>query len=195
MSLIAGPGSQVSQISSQSQTFMEIDHEIRTSEGGNGNHRVSLPINLIKIEVNQMLPSSYISLLLVTILWFCIGFPISLNVRLYFGAKMVTFCTIHIGNRKIFLKHHSPPPLPQSQLILLHVCVFSYFTWYMWKARWDSRGSGGMGGGGMISHHPKCDVWASPNISIWVFGVLSWKSFFSSIMKYLVQISFLFITH
>ena len=30
----------------------------------------------------------------------------------------------------------------------------------------------------MISHSPKCDVWASPNISIWIFGVLSLKSFF-----------------
>ena len=83
--------------------------ERRTSDGGNGNHSVSLPIILIKIKVDQMLPSSYISLLLVSILWFCIWFPIAINVRLYFGAKMVTFCIIHIGNRKIFLKHHSPP--------------------------------------------------------------------------------------
>ena len=29
--------------------------------GGNGNHSVSLPIILIKIKVDQMLPSSYIS--------------------------------------------------------------------------------------------------------------------------------------
>ena len=62
----------------------------------NGNHSVSLPIILIEIEVDQMLPSSYISLLLVPILWYCISFPISMNVRLYFGAKMVTFCIIHI---------------------------------------------------------------------------------------------------
>ena len=41
---------------------------IRTSDGGNGNHSVSLPIILIKIQVNQMLPSSYISLLLAFIL-------------------------------------------------------------------------------------------------------------------------------
>ena len=34
-----------------------------------------------------------------------------MNVRFYFWAKMVTFCIIHIGNRKIFLKHHSPPPI------------------------------------------------------------------------------------
>ena len=40
----------------------------RTSDGGNGNHSVSLPIILIKIKVDQMLPSSYISSLLVYIL-------------------------------------------------------------------------------------------------------------------------------
>ena len=40
----------------------------RTSDGGNGNHSVSLPIILIKIKVDQMLPSSYISSLLVPIL-------------------------------------------------------------------------------------------------------------------------------
>ena len=40
----------------------------RTSDGGNGNHSVSLPIILIKNEVDQMLPSSYINSLLVSIL-------------------------------------------------------------------------------------------------------------------------------
>ena len=40
----------------------------RTSDGGNGNHSVSLPIILIKIKVDQMLPSSCISSLLVCIL-------------------------------------------------------------------------------------------------------------------------------
>ena len=40
----------------------------RTSDGGNGNHSVSLPIILIEILVDQMLPSSYISSLLVPIL-------------------------------------------------------------------------------------------------------------------------------
>ena len=40
----------------------------RTSDGGNGNHSVSLPIILIKIKVDQMFPSSYISSLLVSIL-------------------------------------------------------------------------------------------------------------------------------
>ena len=41
---------------------------LRTSDSGNGNHSVSLPIPLIKIKVDQMLPSSYISSLLVCIL-------------------------------------------------------------------------------------------------------------------------------
>ena len=40
----------------------------RTSDGGNGNYSVSLPIILIKIKVDQMLPSSYISSLFVSIL-------------------------------------------------------------------------------------------------------------------------------
>ena len=40
----------------------------RTSDGVNGNHSVLLPISLIKIKVDQMLPSSYISSLLVPIL-------------------------------------------------------------------------------------------------------------------------------
>ena len=50
-----------------------------------------------------------------------------MNVRLYFGAKMVTFCIIHIGNRKIFLKHHSPrvptkPLAPKCVLIFNNIC-------------------------------------------------------------------------
>ena len=73
-----------------------------TSDCGNGNHSVSLPIILINIKVDQMISSSYINSLLVSILWFCIWFPISMNVQLYFVAKMATFCIIHIGNRKIF---------------------------------------------------------------------------------------------
>ena len=40
----------------------------RTSDGGNGNHSVWLPIILIKIKVDQMLLSSYIISLLVAIL-------------------------------------------------------------------------------------------------------------------------------
>ena len=44
----------------------------RTSEDGNGNHIVWLPIILIKNKVNQMLLSSYIRSLLISILRFCI---------------------------------------------------------------------------------------------------------------------------
>ena len=44
------------------------EDELWTSDGGNGNHSVSLPIILIKIKVDQMLPSLYISSLLVSIL-------------------------------------------------------------------------------------------------------------------------------
>ena len=40
----------------------------RTSDSGNGNHSVSLPINLIKVKVDQMLSPSYISSLLFSIL-------------------------------------------------------------------------------------------------------------------------------
>ena len=44
------------------------NHTQRTSDGVNGNHSVSLPIILLKIKVDQMLPPSYISSLLVCIL-------------------------------------------------------------------------------------------------------------------------------
>ena len=85
-----------------------------------------------------------------------------MNVRLYFGAKMVTFCVIHMGNRKIFLKYHSS----ESQLILLHV-MSSHILHYICKKLVGTRG------GGMISNGSKCDVWVRQNISIWIFGVLS----------------------
>ena len=106
----------------------------RTSDGGNGNHSVSLPIMLIKIKVAQMLPSSYISSLLVSILSFNIWFPISINVRLNFGAKMVTFCIIHIGNRKILLKHHSSPPPPPPRVPtnpFARKCVLIFYIIYV----------------------------------------------------------------
>ena len=99
-----------------------------SSDGGNGNHSVSVPIILIKIKVNQILPSSYISSLLVYILWFCIWFSIFMNVQLYFGAKMVTFCIIHKGNRKIFLKHH-PPQVPTNHFA--RKCVLIFYMIYM----------------------------------------------------------------
>ena len=52
----------------EKEVVRDILNTERTSDGGNGNHSVSLPIILIKIKVDQMLPSSYISLLLVSIL-------------------------------------------------------------------------------------------------------------------------------
>ena len=69
-----------------------------------------------------------------------------------FWAKMVTFCIIHIGNRK-------------SQLILSHKC--SHILHNICEKLV------GTPGWGIISHSPKCDVYARPNISIWIFGVLS----------------------
>ena len=54
---------------SSTTSFLQV---LRTADGGNGNHSVSLPMILIKIKVDQMLPSSYISTLLVYILLFCI---------------------------------------------------------------------------------------------------------------------------
>ena len=102
----------------------------RTSDGGSRNYSVSLPIILLKIKVDQMLPSSYISSLLVSILWFCIWFPISINVRLYFGAaKMVTFCIIHIENKKIFLPPPPPPRVPTNPFA--RKCVFIFYIIYV----------------------------------------------------------------
>ena len=74
----------------------------RTSDGCNRSHNVSLPIILKKIKVGQILQFSCISLLLVPILLYWIHVSVSLNVLLYFGAEMATFCIKHIENRKIF---------------------------------------------------------------------------------------------
>ena len=74
----------------------------RTSDGGNRSHNVSLPIILKKTKVGQILQYSCISLLLVPILLYWIQVSVSLNVLLYFGADMATFCIKHIENRKIF---------------------------------------------------------------------------------------------
>ena len=75
---------------------------IRTSDGGNRSHNVSLPIILKKTKVGQILQYSCISLLLVPILLYWIQVSVSLKVLLYFGAEMDTFCIKHIENRKIF---------------------------------------------------------------------------------------------
>ena len=42
---------------------------------------------------------------------------------LYFGAKMVTLCIIHIGKRKIFLKHH-PHRVPTNPFARKYVLIF-----------------------------------------------------------------------
>ena len=84
-----------------------------------------------------------------------------MNVGHYFGAKMVTFCIIQIGNGNIFLKYYSPPRVPTNPFarkcthILHNICE---------KLVGTRR---------MISHSPKCDVSTNPNISIWIFGVVS----------------------
>ena len=48
--------------------------------------------------------------------------------RLIFVAKMVTFYIIHIGNRKIFLKHHSPPPPRVSTNPFARTCVLIFYN-------------------------------------------------------------------
>ena len=75
---------------------------IRSSDGGNRSHNVSLPIILKKTKVGQILQNSCISLLVVPNLLYWIQVSVSLNVLLYFGAEMATFCIKHIENRKIF---------------------------------------------------------------------------------------------
>ena len=102
----------------------------RTSDSGNGTHSVSLPIILIKIKIVHMLSSSY---KLAVGLYFMILHLLSYfhKCTALFKARLVTFCIIHIGNRKkIFLKHHSPrvPTNPFARkcvLIFYIICVKS----------------------------------------------------------------------
>ena len=56
---------------------------------------------------------------------------------------MVTFCIIHIGNRKLFLKHHSPrvPTNPFARK-----CVLIFYIIFVKSLL----GLGGGGGGGDI---------------------------------------------
>ena len=51
-----------------------------------------------------------------------------MNVRLYFGAEMMSFCIIHTGNRKLFLKRHSPrvPTNPFARK-----CVLIFYIIYV----------------------------------------------------------------
>ena len=51
-------------------------------------------------KVGQILQYSCISLLLVPILLYWNQVSVSMNVLLYFGAKMATFCIKHIENKK-----------------------------------------------------------------------------------------------
>ena len=55
----------------------------RTSDGGNWNDTVSLPKILIKNKVDQMLPSSYIRSLLVSILFCLYSFILGLKWSLF----------------------------------------------------------------------------------------------------------------
>ena len=74
----------------------------RSSDGGNRSHNVSLPIILKTTKVGQILQYSCISLLVVPIVLYWIQVSVSLNVLLYFGSEMATFCIKHLENRKIF---------------------------------------------------------------------------------------------
>ena len=62
-----------------------------------------------KIKVSQMFSSTNIVSLLVSI---------SMNIRLYFGAKIVVFSIKYIGNRKIILAPFLPNPINRVS------CVF-----------------------------------------------------------------------
>ena len=80
---------------------------------------------MIISEIQSKRASSYIGSLLVSILWYCILFPTFMNVQPFLGGglKWSLLILYILEIEKIFLKYHSHP-----QLILLHVCVISYFT-------------------------------------------------------------------
>ena len=69
-------------------------------------------------------PVSCISLLLVPILLYWIQVSVSLNVLLYFGAEMATFCIKHIENRKIFFLTLFPPRAPTNPFAGKRVIIF-----------------------------------------------------------------------
>ena len=83
-----------------------------------------MPIILKKTKVGQILQYSCISLLLVPTLLYWIQVSVSLNVLLYFGAEMATFCIKHIENRKIFFKHCPPPRAPTNPIAGKRVIIF-----------------------------------------------------------------------
>ena len=96
----------------------------RTSDGGNRSHNESLPIILKKTKVGQILQYSCISLLLVPIFLYWIQVSVSLNVLLYFGAEMATFCIKHIENIKYFFNIVPPPRAPTNPFAGKRVIIF-----------------------------------------------------------------------
>ena len=102
-----------------------VSRRSRTSDGGNRSHNVSLPIILKKTKVGQIHQYLCISLLLVPILLYWIQVSVSLNVLLYFGAEMATFCIKHIENRKIFFNivtHWAPTnPFADKRVIIFYI--------------------------------------------------------------------------
>ena len=83
-----------------------------------------------------MLPSSYISSLLIPILWYCTWYPISMNIRLYFWAKTVTsystwYNTLTRENNwflKVLVKSHfaTPTPFGSVSCFVKGVCQSNY---------------------------------------------------------------------
>ena len=99
----------------------------RSSDGGNRSHNVSLPIIVKKKKVGQIPQYSCISLLVVPSLLYWIQVSVSLNVLLYFGAEMATFCIKHIENRKLFF-NIVPPRAPTNPFAGKRVIIF-YITY------------------------------------------------------------------
>ena len=125
-------------------------HFARTSDCCNRSHNVSLPIILKKTKVGQILQFSCISLLLVPILLYWIQVSVSLNVLLYFGAEMATFCIKHIENRKYFF-NIVPPRAPT--IPFAGECVIIFYIIYV-------NGVLGPGGGGQ--YHTAINVARKP---------------------------------
>ena len=94
---------------------------VRTSHGGNRSHNVSLPIILKKTKVGQILQYSCNKFTVTPFFKYWIQVSVSLNVLLYFGAVMATFCTKHIENRKIFFFKHCSPI---NSFAFKHVIIF-----------------------------------------------------------------------
>ena len=90
---------------------------------------------------------------------------------------MVTFCIIHIGNRKTVLKYH-----PQSQLTnpFARKCVLIFYIIYV-KTSWDSMCVCG-GGGGLYPTAQNVTSERARTLAIG-FLVCSLENLFSSIMK------------